>query len=134
MLEIPAPHFELIAGCKNSPQHGGAIYVDQGATCNIDGGTFLSNGAVSQQRKKPSLTSPFTRKMLEIPGPHFELIVGCKHSLQAGGAIYIDQGATCNIDGGTFLSNTADDVSQQRKKPSLTSPFAPGISNLFSLC
>jgi hypothetical protein len=47
-------------------QHGGAIFVDQGATCNIDGGTVLSNTAdlVSQQRKKPSLTSPFARKML----------------------------------------------------------------------
>jgi hypothetical protein len=70
----PCPGFhnfssELIVWCKNSPQTGGAIYVDVGGTCNIDGGTFLSNNAgyVSQQRKKPSLTSPFARKMLEIP-------------------------------------------------------------------
>jgi hypothetical protein len=47
------------------------------------------------------------------------------NSLQCcqGGAIYVYQGATCNIDGGTFLSNIAEDVSQQRKKPSLTSPW-----------
>jgi hypothetical protein len=64
---ILAPHFELIDGCTCSPQ-GGAIYSDYGATCNIDGGTFVSNtaGYVSQQRKKPPLTSPFARKRLEL--------------------------------------------------------------------
>jgi hypothetical protein len=63
-LHVLPPHFELIVGCKNSPQTGGAIYVGTDATCNIDGGTFLSNTArsVSQQRKKPLLTTPFTRK------------------------------------------------------------------------
>ena len=60
-------------------------------------------------------TSPFARNMLEIPGPHFELIVGCKNSLQYGGAIYVWQGATCNIDGGTFVSNTASYVSRAAK-------------------
>jgi hypothetical protein len=73
-LLYSAPHFELIVGCKKSSQSGGAIHVAQGATCNIDGGTFLSNhaGAVSQQRKKPSLTLPFARKMLEIPARDFQ--------------------------------------------------------------
>jgi hypothetical protein len=53
--------------------------------------------------------------------PHFELIVGCKNSPQAyGGAICVSQGATCNIDGAFFVSNTAGDVSQQRKTPSLS--------------
>jgi hypothetical protein len=59
----------------------------------------------------------------------FELIVGCKKSLQNailqwgqetfaelnGGAIAVDQGATCNINCVTFLSNTADKVSQQQE-------------------
>jgi hypothetical protein len=48
---------------------GGAIY--NYGTLTVKYGIFTDNFAsyVSQQRKKPSLTSPFTRKMLEIPAP-----------------------------------------------------------------
>jgi hypothetical protein len=47
MLEIPGRELELTAALPPSPLQGGAIYVFQGGTCNIDGGTFLSNNAYS---------------------------------------------------------------------------------------
>ena len=52
----------------NFLQNGGAI-ANYG-TLTFRYGNFTGNSAsyVSQQRKKPSLTSPFARKMLEIPG------------------------------------------------------------------
>jgi hypothetical protein len=71
---IPAWELELTATLPPSPQKGGAIVIAGNAICNIDGASFVSNtaGGVSQQRKKPSLTSPFARKILEIPGPDIE--------------------------------------------------------------
>jgi hypothetical protein len=58
--------WELIVGCKNSPQYGGAIYVAPEATCNIDGGTFLSNHAsgVSQQRNFELIAIMHTKNAL----------------------------------------------------------------------
>jgi hypothetical protein len=68
-----------------------------------------------------------------IPGRELELTATLPPSPLQGGAIYVRGGGTCNIDGASFVSNTAGGVSQQRKKPSLTecSKSLPGISQLF---
>ena len=122
---------------------GGAIYIASNAICNIDGASFESNTAgYNVSRAATDLESCRADLLYPCPGFHnFFLLsnfsvaqggggaifnAGTLHVTlanftrnqafgQAGGAIYIDQYATCNIDGGTFLSNTAGDVSQQRK-------------------
>jgi hypothetical protein len=75
MLEIPGPHFELIAGCKNSPQGGGAIYISRDGTCNINGGTFLSNTAPSVSRAAKDLESCRADLLYPCPGHKKDLAV-----------------------------------------------------------
>ena len=88
------------ASSASKTQKGGSIYVENGATYVMNGGTITG------------MTKTYGGAVYIEDGATFTMnagtITGCK--AKYGGAIYVASGGTCNINGGTITGNFAENA------------------------
>jgi hypothetical protein len=115
---IPARELEQFLECQsnffsNSLQcyQGGAIFVYPGATCNIDGASFVSNTAADVSRAAEDLESCRADLLYPCPGfsqLFFSFLTFLLLFAQYGGAIY--NAGTLAVKYGNFTGNSAPGV------------------------
>ena len=86
------------ASSAGKDQKGGAVYIENGATYVMNGGTIAG------------MTKTYGGAVYIASGSTFTMEAGTITGCQAkyGGAIYVASGGTCNINGGTISGNFAE--------------------------
>ena len=88
------------ASSASKDQKGGAVYIENGATYVMNGGTIAG------------MTKTYGGAVYIASGATFTMNAGTITGCQAkyGGAIYVASGGTCNINGGTITGNLAENA------------------------